>query len=258
MITTINNKNYRVDLPNNRITFLDSRWYYTPEGQPVPSVTTILDAFPKTAQYYEWLKKMGEDADGIRDDAGRRGSRVHSLTEDYDNGREVSLFTEDGDLNLSLMEWNMFERYVDFSARFPHTNEVIEAQLVSANLGYAGTMDRIIELDGRRILVDIKTSNAIYESYWLQLAAYDKLLEELKNQVDDVAILWLNAKTRTEGKKGAIQGKGWSFIVRDPQERPKDYKLFQHTHALWLSQNEALAPKQTSYQLKYIKDGALV
>lgn len=254
MITTINNKNYHLDIPGNRITFLDSRWYYSENGVPVPSVTTILDAYPKTAEYYTWLKKMGEDADTIRDEAGRRGSRVHDMTEKYDNGLEVSLIDgESGDLNLSLHEWSMLERYVEFSSRFPHVNEAIEMNVISEVLGYAGTLDRIKLLNGKRILVDIKTSNAIYDSYWLQLAAYRKLLLVKGTEVDDVAILWLNAKTRTEGKKDQIQGPGWQMIFRPFIEHVKDLKLFEHTHALWLSQNEGMTPRQISYQLSHKK-----
>jgi hypothetical protein len=254
MITTINNKNYHLDIPGNRITFLDSRWYYSENGVPVPSVTTILDAYPKTADYYAWLKRMGEDSDTIRDEAGRRGSRVHDMTEKYDNGLEVSLIDSgSGDINLSLYEWSMFEKYVEFSTRFPHENIAIEMNVISEALGFAGTLDRIILLNGKRILIDIKTSNAIYDSYWLQLAAYRKLLAEVNTEVDEVAILWLNAKTRTDGKKDAIQGSGWQMIFRPLHTHLKDLQLFDHTHALWLSQNEGLTPRQVSYQLAHKK-----
>lgn len=254
MITTINNKNYHLDIPGNRITFLDSRWYYSENGVPVPSVTTILDAYPKGPEYYAWLKKMGEDSDSVRDEAGRRGSRVHDMTEKYDNGLEVTLIdSESGDINLSLYEWSMFEKYVEFSTRFPHENAAIEMNLVSEAMGFAGTLDRIILLNGKRILIDIKTSNSIYDSYWLQLAAYRKLLAEKNTEVDEVAILWLNAKTRTEGKKDQIQGQGWQLVFRSLQLHLKDLQLFDHTHALWLSQNEEMTPRQVSYQLTHKK-----
>lgn len=254
MITTINNKNYHLDIPGNRITFLDSRWYYSENGVPVPSVTTILDAYPKGPEYFMWLKKMGEESDTIRDEAGRRGSKVHDMTEKYDNGLEVTLIDGDnGDINISLYEWAMFERYVEFSTRFPHENIAIEMNVVSELLGYAGTLDRIIKLNGKRILIDIKTSNAIYDSYWLQLAAYRRLLVDVNTEVDDVAILWLNAKTRTDGKKDAIQGAGWQLVFRPFQLHIKDGALFEHTHQLWLSQNEGMTPRQISYQLSHVK-----
>jgi predicted RecB family nuclease len=253
MITTINNKNYHIDIPGNRITFLDSRWYYSENGVPVPSVTTILDAYPKGPEYFAWLKKMGEDSDTIRDEAGKRGSKVHDMTEKYDNGIEVSLIGETDEVSVSLMEWAMFSRYVEFSNRFPHENAAIEMHVISEALGYAGTLDRIIVLNGKRLLIDIKTSNAVYDSYWLQLAAYKNLLRKMGTEVDGAAILWLNAKTRTEGKKDAIQGTGWQLISRSEEDQVKDKKLFKHTHALWLSQNEGLTPKQVSYQLTHKK-----
>jgi hypothetical protein len=178
VITKIQSKNYRIDIPANRIDFLDSRFYITESGQYVPSVTTILSAYPKSAAFYEWLKKVGEDADTIRDEAGERGSTVHQLTEDFDSGLEVSLLNNIGDIEYKLIEWAMFERYVDFRRRFPCKIIHTELHLISERLGFAGTLDRVIELNGRLLIIDIKTSNSLHEHYWLQMAAYKKLLEE--------------------------------------------------------------------------------
>lgn len=50
------NNNYIMDVPSNQITFLDSRFYITAEGDYVPSVTTYLEAYPKSPQFFEWLK----------------------------------------------------------------------------------------------------------------------------------------------------------------------------------------------------------
>lgn len=247
--TKIKNSHVQVDTVSNRITFLDSRFYMTEESF-VPSVTTILEAYPKGAAYFQWLKSAGEDADTIRDEAGRRGSVVHALTEAYDNGEEVSLYGEDK-LNFKISEWQMFERYVDFRSRFPFQILHSEQNFVSKALGFAGTVDRVIELDGKTILLDIKTSNAIYDSYWLQLAAYEKLITEAYgfNPIDEVAILWLNAKTRTEGKKGDIQGAGWQLVRK--ADTDKDWELFQCTHKLWLAENGSAKPKQLSYSIKH-------
>ncbi|CAB4140635.1 PD-(D/E)XK nuclease superfamily [uncultured Caudovirales phage] len=244
--------NYIIDLPNKQMTFLDSRFYATDSGGYVPSVTTILDAYPKGAAYYEWLKKNGEDSDTIRDEAGRRGSVVHNLTERYDLGEEINLMDENGYISYKLNEWAMFERYVEFRSRYPLEIIEIEKNIISERLGFAGTLDRIINLNGERILVDIKTSNAIYASYWLQLAAYKELLlQECGEEVDEVAILWLNAKTRTEGKKGQVQGIGWQMVSRNGEETEKDWKLFKATQQLWLAENETARPKRTTYQITH-------
>ena len=234
---------------NKQLTFLDSRFYKTDDGGFVPSVTTILECYPKGAAYYNWLKENGKDADEIRDEAGRRGSVVHKLTEDYDTGAEVQLVNQNGSIDYKLNEWAMFERYVEFRRRFQFVTDCIELNIISKDLGYAGTIDRVINMNGERILLDIKTSNAIYPSYWLQLAAYRTLLYGMGAEVDKVAILWLNAKTRTEGKKGDIQGIGWQMITKE--DTMQDSQLFKATHALWLAENATSKPKQLTYQISH-------
>ena len=235
---------------NKQLTFLDSRFYQTQDGGFVPSVTTILEAYPKGAAYFNWLKENGKDADEIRDEAGRRGSVVHKLTELYDAGEEVCLVNNNGLIEYKLNEWAMFERYVEFRSRFQFVTDCIELNIISKDLGYAGTIDRVITMDGEKILLDIKTSNAIYPSYWLQLAAYRSLLmNTVGKKVDKVAILWLNAKTRTEGKKGDIQGIGWQMITKN--DTTNDIDLFNATHQLWMAENATSKPKQLTYQISH-------
>ncbi len=41
-------------IQNKQLTFLDSRFYQTKDGDYVPSVTTILECYPKGAAYYNW------------------------------------------------------------------------------------------------------------------------------------------------------------------------------------------------------------
>jgi hypothetical protein len=242
-----------VDLHKGRIEFIDQRFYLSEKGNYIPSVTSILDAYPKDAGFYKWLKDVGNDADSIRDEAGRRGSVVHELTEKYDAGEEVTFLSNDGNPRFKMLEWSMFERYVEFSTTYTPTILTMEMHMISDNLGFAGTIDRTVNLNGLDMLIDIKTSNQIYPSYWLQLAAYNKLLEENNIKVDGVGILWLNAKTRTTGKGGAIQGPGWQLVTKTLDELEKDWRLFQSTYALWKSMNEDIKPKQISYQLKHKK-----
>ena len=103
------------------------------------------------------------------------------------------------------------------------------------------------------MLVDIKTSNSIYPSYWLQLAAYNELLKIGGGKVDQVGILWLNAKTRTNGKGNVIQGYGWQLVTRSMSDVAKDWQLFKATYKLWSSINDEMKPRNISYQLKHKK-----
>ncbi len=241
--------NFIINNNKGRIEFLDNRFYLTEDGGYVPSVTTILEAFPKDAAYFKWIKEVGSDADAIRDEAGRRGSVVHQLTEEYDAGHEVSFIGQDAP-KYKMLEWAMFERYVDFRSRFPFVTDCIELNIISKEVGFAGTIDRVINLNGQKILLDIKTSNAIYPSYWLQLAAYRALLMNVGGvKVDKVGILWLNAKTRTEGKKDDIQGVGWQLITK--LYSADDFELFLACQKLWQAENKTVKPKQLVYNIAH-------
>lgn len=243
---------------SNQLTFKDGRFYTDENGNYFPSATTLLEAYPKPAQLIMWMKEVGNKADEIRDAAGKRGSSVHQLTEDYDQGIECTLLDEYGKPKYSLEEWAMFERYVEFSVTHKPEHLLIEQTFISSELGFAGTIDRICTIDGKTYVLDIKTSNGIYNSYWLQLAAYRKLYNSVHGikkssmpQIDGVAILWLNAKTRTAGKKGDIQGKGWQMVSEF--DTSKQWSLFQAVQQLWHAEHENDRPKEFSYQLSHKK-----
>jgi hypothetical protein len=245
--------NYIIDLKSNQLTFLDNRFYLSESGAFHPSVTTYLEAYPKNAAFYEWLKKMGSDADEIRDEAGRRGSIVHGLTERYDNGEEVSVLDDSGYIGYKLTEWAAFERYVEFRNAHPSTVIHNELNLVSDQYRMGGTLDRVMEIAGKTYIVDIKTSNAVHPHYWLQLEAYYKMFSEVQPlHIDGVAVLWLNAKTRTEGKKGQVQGRGWQLLIcEDKEERAINWRRFKACQELWLAENESSKPRQLSYSLSH-------
>lgn len=249
-------EHYKIDLEKNRIELLDARFYEC-DGQYYPSVTTILDAYPKGPAFFEWLKIAGDKADEIRDQFGKRGSVVHNLTETYDRGGEVTLMGANGPQYTSI-EWAMFERYVDFTDRFKPEHLLIEAHYCSPKLGFGGTLDRLCVINGKVILMDLKTSNYLHPHYWLQQAAYVKLYNEENKgnaaapHIDNIAILWLNAKTRTEGKKDAVQGQGWQ--LKGPEKTIEEYwQLFEATRNLWNVEFGSMKPKNFIYQLKHKK-----
>lgn len=247
-------KNYIIDKATKQLTMLDARFYYE-DGIFCPSVTTVLHAYPKDESFFKWLKETGVEADSIRDEAGRRGSVVHNLTERYDMGEEVSLLNMEGDIKFKMTEWSMLERYVDFCTRFNPKYEIIEQTFISTKLGFAGTIDRYGIVDGKNMIIDIKTSNHMHDVYWVQLSAYRALMQELTNYpIEGAAILHLNAKTRTNGTKGAIQGAGWQLLTRTKEELDNDYRLFLITKEMWEAQNKDYKPRKSTYSLYYKKD----
>lgn len=265
----INGKNYLIE--GDRIAFLDSRFYHDKStGSFVPSTMTIINgAYPKGAQFYEWVKKHGEDADEVRDEAGRRGSTVHTLTELYDKGEVIALMNPDGTPRYKIIEWAMFERYTEFCTEFPGKLHAIELNMASSALGWGGTLDRVmtLDIDGITRIIDIKTGGGVWPGYWLQQAAYHQLLfhtgaasdilgADTKPEDVRLSILWLGAKTRGP-RKGAIQGKGWQLI--DQEESTEHYlDLFRKTRSLWLAENAGMMPREINYKLQHQrKVGAL-
>lgn len=241
-----------VSTKNNQLTFSDGRYYQNEAGKWFPSVTTILSSYPIPYHLIQWFKEQGENADKVRDAAGKRGSTVHVLTERYDNCEQVNLMDNNNNPLFSLSEWGMFERYIDFSTTHNPAHELIEQNIVCDMLEFAGTIDRICTINGKKYLMDIKTSSVIANSYWLQLAAYERMaFANMGIVVDGVAILWLNAKTRTLGKKGDIQGVGWQMIIKE--DTKKDWELFQAVHKLWLAEHGDEKPKQYLYTCSYQK-----
>lgn len=240
-----------VKITKDRIEFLDSRYYLHANGNFYPSVTTKLEAYPKGPAFYEWLKRAGEDADEIRDEAGRKGSAVHQLCEDFDSGLECHIHNEFGNAQYKEIEWAMFERYVEFRTKFPYELVANELHYISPAFGFAGTLDRVFRVDGKLVLVDIKTSNALHNHFWLQLAAYKYLYDEVNQEkIDSVRVLWLGAKTRTEGTKKAIQGIGWQ--LKEPEYGIEHYwTLFQNVSKLWDEENRSTKPRNRSYNLSH-------
>lgn len=249
---------YIINREFNRLELLDSRFYQTKDGLRFPSVTTILECYPKGPQFYQWLKDQGSNADDILDEAGRLGSAVHNMAEAYDKGDTINLLNEYGQPDYKLKDWSMFERYIDFSTRFKPEILHNELLLCSYELKYGGALDRVFRMGGKNLLVDIKTSNYLHNSFWCQLASYNQLFNEFypDTKIHDVAILWLNAKTRTDGKGDAIQGNGWQLVLC-PKSINYYWKIFQSVQRTWLEEYGDMIPKEVSYGLSYQKASAV-
>ncbi|GAG07767.1 unnamed protein product, partial [marine sediment metagenome] len=109
-----------------------------------------------------------------------------------------------------------------------HKIEVImaEAQLVSSQYGYGGTIDCYCKLDGIDTLLDFKTGKAIYPEMLYQLAAYEQLLSEDNHLVGMTRILRIG-RDDNEG-----------FEERLVDDTTKHFELFKHCLAIYNLQKE--------------------
>ena len=121
---------------------------YTVEGVVLPSVTTIL--------------KLVYPIRGAMQ-AAARGTEVHRLTECYDLGQTSETTPE-------LVPY--VYAYVKFRRDYGFEPLLIEQRVYHPVQLYAGTLDRIGEINGHMAVLDLKTSQALRPMTGLQLAAY--------------------------------------------------------------------------------------
>ena len=153
------------------------RLYATPDGNKVPSVTTILDKTkPQEAReaLANWKKAVGEEkARQITTEAASRGTRMHKYLEDYIKGEPIKESVSNPYAQQSLI---MAKKVIEHG--FPLINEVwgSEVPLYFPEL-YAGTTDCVGIHDGEESILDFKQTNKPkkeewIDDYFLQLTAY--------------------------------------------------------------------------------------
>lgn len=189
--------------------------YKTSEGKIVPGATTITGLLNKPF-LVTWANRLGLegiDSSTYTDEAAKVGTLAHALI-------QADLQDDTIDRNLySPQQMDLAENAVlsFFEWKSHHQIEVIfcEKQMVSDTMLYGGTVDCYCKLDGKPMLLDFKTGKAIYEEYFVQLAAYAELLRENGYPVEQVRILRVG-RDETEGfeERSVADTRKWFEIFK--------------------------------------------
>lgn len=230
-----------------QINFLDTRVYKRAEDKYYPSVTSILQYFPKDKFFETWLKDVGHNADIIVRRAGEEGTQVHQAIEALVEGKEISWMDNYGNTNYNQIVWEMILKFVEFWQTYKPELIYSEQFVFSDTYEYAGTADLLVKLDNQIWLLDIKTSNALYDSYDLQISAYAHAFTELTGQkIDRTGILWLKSLKRGDSKKeGVYQGKGWEIKPVDNTE--ENLEMFLNIYKIYKLKNKDFTPILRTY-----------
>jgi genome maintenance exonuclease 1 len=164
-------------VPMSRVEINGKRRYATPDGEKLPSVTTILDATKSEESkkaLMEWRKRVGvQKAQEITTEAAGRGTRMHKWLEDY---IKTGVLNEPGSNPYSLQSHKMAQSII--SQGLVKCNEYwgTEVPLYYPKI-YAGTTDLVGVHDGDEAIMDHKQTNKPkkrewIEDYFVQLAAY--------------------------------------------------------------------------------------
>lgn len=156
------------------------RVYVNTSGVAYPSATTVLGVLSRDS-IAAWRKRVGEEeANKISSKASTRGTKIHTLTETYLKNENVSDMIDK--VKASMLDVEMFNKFKPVLEPISNIH-CQELALYSDHLRMAGRVDCIAEYNGKRAVIDFKTSNkskskSYIESYFMQTAAYAIMYEE--------------------------------------------------------------------------------
>jgi genome maintenance exonuclease 1 len=197
------------------------RVYLTPDGESLPSVTTILSATKDMTHLNEWKQRVGvENAQRITTEAAGVGTAMHANLERFVCGMQ----RQPGNNPVHVQANKMAD--VIIANGLSKVNEIwaMEQSLYFPGL-FSGTTDLVGVHDDEPAVMDYKQTNKPkkaewVEDYYLQLMAY---------------ILAHNEVYGTDIRKGVIFMCSRDFQYQQFTLEPKDFNKWQDA---WLNKVE--------------------
>lgn len=141
----------------------DARLYLTPDGESLPSVTTVLNKTKDKAFLKKWRARVGEAAaEKIIKDSGQIGTALHLYIERLVNGEQYKDLTK-----IGIQAEKMAKKIVEEA--FKDITEIWGSEVHLYYPGkYAGTTDMIGVYKGRPTIIDFKQTNRPKKREWIQ------------------------------------------------------------------------------------------
>jgi hypothetical protein len=158
------------------------------------AVKYIQDVVSKTDNWnwstLDWPKLFEEAKSAHRvkkEIAGQSGTDVHKEIENLVVGQisgNNGMFTGEEKSPIPQVQ-----KFIDWAVE----NKVVfiesEKHVYSEKLWVGGILDLVLEMGGKRLIGDIKTSSGIYNEAFFQMGAYDLCLEEMGEKVDGYLVI---------------------------------------------------------------------
>jgi len=152
-------------------------------GVTIPSVTTVINCLDKPG-LCTWYGKHGTaECNRIKNESAVFGTNVHSLIETYLSDKEVGGAV----IEATLEEVKCFESFREWYKTYGLSPVSMEPEdaVISKRYNFQGTWDFIGRKDNELLVADWKTSNQLYDTVGLQLAAYAQLYGENQGWTDE-------------------------------------------------------------------------
>jgi len=215
----------------SRTTQEGARLYQTPEGQRVPSVTTVLDKTKpeeKKLALEAWRRRVGvENAQKITTEAASRGTRMHTYLEHYVKTGEIK---ERGTNPFGWASHAMAEVVIQEGLKNVDEFWGVEIPLYFPKL-YAGTTDGCGIHLGEESILDYKQTNKEkkrdwIEDYFLQLVAYSLCHNEVYGTNIRKGVILMCVKPETDAMGNVLSKPIYQEFVLEGSEYDKYVDLW--------------------------------
>jgi genome maintenance exonuclease 1 len=217
--------------PIPRVVVEGKRFYATPDGKKLPSVTTILDKTKSEASKQalnQWRARVGtERAQQITTEAANRGTRMHTYLEKY---IKEGAIPPKGSNPFSWPSYIMAETVIKQGLVNVQEFWGIEVPLYFPNV-YAGTTDGAgIHLNEESIL-DYKQPNKPkrrewIDDYFMQLCAYAEAHNEVHGTRIKKGVVLMCVKPDLDANHNIVGQPQYQEFVLEGAE-------FEHYRTLW-------------------------
>jgi len=147
---------------------------YELQGKKLPSVTTIIGRFKNATGLIIWSNQLGLKGLNYFDElkkAGDTGTALHDLA-------ELHILEKDYELPEDPIAIHCFQQFIEWWESLDCEVIWTEKKYTSKKLNVGGCPDLLVKHDGKYILVDFKTSKAVYSDMLIQLSCYAELIKE--------------------------------------------------------------------------------
>jgi len=217
--------------PVPRVVIDGKRFYATPDGNRLPSVTTILDRTKppeKVEALNQWRRRVGaEKAQQITTEAANRGTRMHTYLEKYIREGAVP---ERGSNPFSWPSYAMAQTVIKHGLKNVTEFWGIEVPLYFPDV-YAGTTDGAGMHLNEEAILDYKQTNKPkrrewIDDYFMQLAAYAEAHNELHGTRIQKGVVLMCVKPDLDSQHNIINEPQYQEFVLEGAE-------FEHYRGLW-------------------------
>ncbi len=168
-----------------------------------PGITTVLKCLQNAQALKIWANKLGLEGIKVTEFVSREaeaGKLIHKMVEHYLKIGKVD-YAELRARGYKQKQidycYERVKRFIDWSKE--NDFQVIETEMNLESDRYSGRIDLYCELNGKKTIIDIKTSKEVYSDAHTQVVAGGMLLQDNNFLVEDYKVIRIGRSKEEDG-----------------------------------------------------------